>query len=183
MESAGMREVDVDDCMLGISIMGISSLLVCRIQLHHQSSIRNNMTVPSADISVLHRADGSAQYSAAGYTVVAAVNGPLEVGRRDELPQHAALEVNVRPSVGVGSELPFPQLSNNPPLIFTFTGPKERHLESLIHSTLRDIVLTHMHPRTLIQLTLQIVNTPEQENTVPASFVRISRFLYIPTQH
>ena len=55
-----------------------------------------------------------------------------------------------------------------------FAGPKERHLESLIHSTLRDIVLAHMHPRTLIQLTLQIVNTPEQENTLPASFVRPS---------
>ncbi|KAG9541030.1 hypothetical protein KCU71_g19479, partial [Aureobasidium melanogenum] len=109
------------------------------------------MTVPSADISILHRADGSAKFSAAGYTVVAAVNGPIEVTRRDELPQHAALEVNVRPAVGVGS-------------------PKERHLESLVHSTLRDIVLTHMHPRTLIQLTLQIVNTPEQENTLPASF-------------
>ncbi|KAG9821178.1 hypothetical protein KCU98_g14504, partial [Aureobasidium melanogenum] len=109
------------------------------------------MTVPSADVSILHRADGSARYSAAGYTVVAAVNGPIEVTRRDELPQHAALEVNVRPAVGVGS-------------------PKERHLESLIHSTLRDIVLTHMHPRTLIQLTIQIVNTPEQENTLPASF-------------
>ncbi|KAG9528698.1 hypothetical protein KCU93_g4074, partial [Aureobasidium melanogenum] len=109
------------------------------------------MTVPSANVSILHRADGSARYSAAGYTVVAAVNGPIEVTRRDELPQHAALEVNVRPAVGVGS-------------------PKERHLESLIHSTLRDIVLSHMHPRTLIQLTLQTVNTPEQENTLPASF-------------
>jgi hypothetical protein len=72
------------------------------------------MTVPSADISVLHRADGSAQYSAAGYTVVAAVNGPLEVGRRDELPQHAALEVIVRPSVGVGSKLPIPSTLQHP---------------------------------------------------------------------
>lgn len=34
---------------------------------------------------------------------MAAVNGPIEVQRRDELPQHAALEVNVRPAVGVGS--------------------------------------------------------------------------------
>jgi exosome complex component RRP46 len=41
---------------------------------------------------------------------VAAVNGPLEVGRRDELPQHAALEVIVRPSVGVGSKSHFAQL-------------------------------------------------------------------------
>jgi exosome complex component RRP46 len=81
-------------------------LLACRIELKPNINIINNMTVPSANISVLHRADGSAQYLAAGYTVVAAVNGPLEVGRRDELPQHAALEVTVRPSVGVGSKTP-----------------------------------------------------------------------------
>lgn len=62
------------------------------------------MTVPTAELSILHRADGSARYSAAGYTVVAAVNGPIEVQRRDELAQHAALEVNVRPAIGVGSE-------------------------------------------------------------------------------
>lgn len=69
------------------------------------------MTIPSADVSILHRADGSARYSAAGYTVVAAVNGPIEVQRRDELPQHTALEVNVRPAVGVGSEYqPVPDL-------------------------------------------------------------------------
>jgi exosome complex component RRP46 len=110
------------------------------------------MTLASAELSILHRADGSAQYSAAGYTVIAAVNGPIQVQRRDELPQHAALEVNVRPAVGLGS-------------------PKERHLESLIHSTLRHIVLTHQHPRTLFQLTLQIVDTPEQETLLPASFV------------
>ena len=29
-----------------------------------------------------------------------------------------------------------------------------------------------MHPRTMIQLTLQIIKTPERENTLPASFVR-----------
>ena len=62
------------------------------------------MTVSTAELSILHRADGSARYSAAGYTVVAAVNGPIEVQRRDELAQHAALEVNVRPAIGVGSE-------------------------------------------------------------------------------
>jgi ribonuclease PH len=81
------------------------SVVAFEIPLANQTS-KNNMTIPSANISVLHRADGSAQYSAAGYTVVAAVNGPIEVTRRDELPQHAALEVNVRPSIGVGSELP-----------------------------------------------------------------------------
>ncbi len=51
----------------------------------------------------LHRADGSATYSANGYTVVGVVNGPLEVQRRDELPEEAAIEVNIRPAIGVGS--------------------------------------------------------------------------------
>lgn len=51
----------------------------------------------------LHRADGSATYSANGYTVVGAVNGPLEVQRRDELPEDATIEVNIRPAIGVAS--------------------------------------------------------------------------------
>ena len=61
------------------------------------------MPAPAAALSPLHRADGSATYSADGYTVVGAVNGPVEVQRRDELPNEAALEVNIRPASGVGS--------------------------------------------------------------------------------
>lgn len=61
------------------------------------------MTFPSAHLSYLHRADGSATYTQGGYSVIGAVNGPIEVQRRDELPEEAAIEVNVRPSVGVGS--------------------------------------------------------------------------------
>ncbi|KIW03886.1 uncharacterized protein PV09_05179 [Verruconis gallopava] len=91
----------------------------------------------------LHRADGSATYSADGYTAVAAVNGPLEVQRRDELPEEAAIEVNIRPAIGVGST-------------------RERHLESLIQSTLKSVVLTKNFPRTLIQITVQMINTPDQ---------------------
>ncbi|KAF2104433.1 hypothetical protein NA57DRAFT_70638 [Rhizodiscina lignyota] len=99
------------------------------------------MAVPEATLSHLNRADGSATYSSNGYTVVGAVNGPIEVQRRDELPEEAAIEVNIRPAVGVGST-------------------KERYLESILQSTLRRIILTHTFPRTLIQLTLQVVNTP-----------------------
>lgn len=52
----------------------------------------------------LYRADGSATATANGYTIVGAVNGPLEVQRRDEVPEEAAIEVNVRPAIGVASE-------------------------------------------------------------------------------
>jgi len=52
----------------------------------------------------LHRADGSATYSANGYTILGSVNGPIEVQRRDELPEEAAIEINIRPASGVGGQ-------------------------------------------------------------------------------
>jgi len=61
------------------------------------------MTIPQTTLSPLSRADGSATFSQSGYTVIAAVNGPIEVQRRDELPEEAAIEVNIRPAIGVGS--------------------------------------------------------------------------------
>lgn len=89
----------------------------------------------------LARADGSATFSSKVYAVLAAVNGPVEVQRRDELPEEAAIEVNVRPTSGVG-------------------GPRERWLERVIVSLLRSLLLVHMHPRTLIQVTLQVTKEP-----------------------
>ncbi|KAK4983565.1 exosome non-catalytic core subunit rrp46 [Elasticomyces elasticus] len=120
------------------------------------------MTLPTASLSDLHHADGSATYSHGGYTVVGAINGPIEVQRRDELPEEAAIEVNVRPATGVGS-------------------PKERRLESIIHSTLRHIILTRNHPRTLIQVTLQLINTPEDEIFLRKDAVRISLYRTLST--
>lgn len=60
---------------------------------------------PEALLSHLHRADGSATYLHNGYSIIGAVNGPIEVQRRDEIPEEAFIEVNVRPSVGVGSRI------------------------------------------------------------------------------
>jgi hypothetical protein len=59
-------------------------------------------TEPAATLSPLNRADGSAKFSQNGYTVIGAVNGPMEVTRRDELPEEAAVDVIVRPAAGVG---------------------------------------------------------------------------------
>lgn len=58
---------------------------------------------PEAVLSHLHRADGSATYTHNEYCIIGAVNGPIEVLRRDEMPEEATVEVNVRPAVGVGS--------------------------------------------------------------------------------
>lgn len=43
-------------------------------------------------------------------------------------------------------------------------GLRERHLESIIQNTLRNVILVSAHPRTLIQLTLQIVTGPEDDS-------------------
>ncbi|KAI1082817.1 hypothetical protein F5B20DRAFT_485865 [Whalleya microplaca] len=101
-------------------------------------------TEPEALLSHLPKADGSATFSYAGYTVVGAVNGPIEVQRRDELPEEAAVDVIVRPAAGVG-------------------GTRERHLESLLQQTLRQIILVNNFPRTLIQVILQVTVIPENE--------------------
>jgi exosome complex component RRP46 len=62
-----------------------------------------NMVVPEVTLTHLNRADGSATYTHNGYSIIGAVNGPIEVLRRDEMPEEATIEVNVRPAVGVGS--------------------------------------------------------------------------------
>ena len=61
-------------------------------------------TAPEAALSVLPKADGSAKYSYAGYTVTASVNGPIEAQRKDEHAQEAHVDVIVRPAAGVGGE-------------------------------------------------------------------------------
>lgn len=53
-------------------------------------------------ISPLDRADGSASYTSNGYSITVAVNGPIEVQRRDEIPEEAAIDVVIRPATGVG---------------------------------------------------------------------------------
>lgn len=61
------------------------------------------MVAPDVTLTHLNRADGSATYTHNGYSIIGAVNGPIEVQRRDEMPEEATIEVNVRPASGVGS--------------------------------------------------------------------------------
>ena len=63
------------------------------------------MAPPTAELSHLPKADGSANFAFGGYTITAAVNGPVEAQRRDENPFEALVDVNVRPAAGVGGEL------------------------------------------------------------------------------
>ncbi|KAK0731238.1 hypothetical protein B0H67DRAFT_479284 [Lasiosphaeris hirsuta] len=99
---------------------------------------------PDATLSPLPRADGSAKYSYAGYTVTATVTGPIEAQRRDEHAYEAHVDVIVRPAAGVG-------------------GTRERHLESILQSSLSQLILVKNFPRTLIQIVLQVEATPDND--------------------
>ena len=65
----------------------------------------------SSILSPLSRADGSTQYSYNGYSVLCAVNGPIEAQRREELPEEAVVDVVIRPVTGVAGKTA--HLSNN----------------------------------------------------------------------
>lgn len=43
------------------------------------------------------------------------------------------------------------------------TGTRERHLESILEATLRQIILVNSFPRTLIQVVLQVTVAPDNE--------------------
>lgn len=121
-------------------------------------------TLPTTTLDPLERADGSAAYSYNGFSIIGGVNGPVEVQRRDELPEEAAIDVVVRPVAGVGGIL---SISLIPVLSFKsdrWSGIRERHLESLVERTLRHIIVVTAHPRTLIQVTLQVIATQEEDS-------------------
>ncbi|KAL2270908.1 hypothetical protein VTJ83DRAFT_279 [Remersonia thermophila] len=123
------------------------------------------MTVSSAPevaFGVLPRADGSARYSHAGYTVLASVNGPIEAQRRDEHAYEAHVDVIVRPAAGVG-------------------GTRERHLEAILQSSLSQLILIKNFPRCLIQIVLQVESSPENDY-VNTKLVQASlNFALMPT--
>ncbi|UKZ53700.1 hypothetical protein TrVGV298_007497 [Trichoderma virens] len=73
---------------------------------------------------------------------IAAVNGPVEAQRRDENPFEALVDVNVRPAAGVG-------------------GTAERQLEAILQPALRHLIPVRNFPRCVIQVTLQVMEAPE----------------------
>ncbi|KAJ1722817.1 exosome non-catalytic core subunit rrp46 [Coemansia erecta] len=85
----------------------------------------------------LSRADGSAQFSTGSTSVVCGVYGPVDVKLFDEHLDRAHVEVKLRPDIGI-------------------PGPKDKWLESAILQTLEGNILAHLHPRTLVQINVQV---------------------------
>ena len=116
-----------------------------------------------SQLHTLHRTTGSAHHFSAtlDQEIICAVNAPVDVQRRDELPNDSYVDVHVRPNTGVGMI-------------------RERHLESLIQSVVTAAILSRLWPRTAVQITLQIL---KDESTAalksPAGNVRDFSMVYL----
>lgn len=150
--------------LTGVIVIGCRVARVKQIycKLFKLAAITAARPMANVTLSPLHRADGSASFTSYGYSVIAAVNGPIEVQRRDELPEEAAIDVAIRPAAGVGGkDRCYSSHEPSSTLLIYIIGVRERHLESILQNTLRHVILASAHPRTLIQVTLQIVSSKE----------------------
>ncbi len=103
---------------------------------------------------------------------MASVFGPLEAKIQKELPDRMYVEVNCKPKVGMPGSfirvLLILSVINDNPLLYDcilqlimyiyhsqIAGVSERGKEKLIKTTCDHIILTHMHPRTAVNVTIQ----------------------------
>ncbi|NXT45273.1 EXOS5 protein, partial [Pelecanoides urinatrix] len=97
-------------------------------------------------------------------SVLAGIYGPAEVKGSKELPDRAALEVLLRPKVGLPGGCPpsrgvpgvSPAPAERPPV--PSPGVIERSREQLLRRTCEAVVLGVLHPRTAITLVLQVLS-------------------------
>ena len=106
------------------------------------------------ELGSLSRADGSASYKTESCNVMASVNGPMEVRQRDELLGEATLELHVQPAVGIASIA-------------------DRDLESLLKAAVKPSLLLGLHPRSLVQVTLQVLVAGDAREALLAACINV----------
>jgi exosome complex component RRP46 len=110
----------------------------------------------SAELSPLHRADGSAKFSCGQTSVLAAVYGPAG-GTRDLSSQNAQITVVVKLGTRGGSSSSI-----------GLACCDARELEHIIQRSISSCVLTSLYPRSIIEIVLQVLK--EDGSVVSAAF-------------
>lgn len=95
-----------------------------------------------AETTILNRVDGSASVAAGETKVITSVSGPIEPKARQELPTTVALEVIVRAGVGI-------------------SNTREKLIEDKVRAILSQVIIGHLYPRQLVQITAQILEAGE----------------------
>ncbi|KAJ2808594.1 exosome non-catalytic core subunit rrp46 [Coemansia furcata] len=91
----------------------------------------------NCSLGQLNRADGSTQFSAGNTSVVSGVYGPVEAKVYEEKLDRAVVEVKFRADIGAPTT-------------------KDKWVESAVRSTFEREILAHLHPRTLVQIVIQL---------------------------
>eukprot|EP00842_Homolaphlyctis_polyrhiza_P000467 jgi/Hompol1/1420/HPOL_005519-RA len=90
-------------------------------------------------MGMLARADGSAKFSFGGSSVVCSIYGPMAARPREELMDSAYIQVQFDPATGA-------------------SGTQERLYERYICDIAKAAILTAMHPRTTLRITVQVLS-------------------------
>lgn len=90
------------------------------------------------ELSFLNKCDGSAAFQHGFTRALCAVYGPTEVKLNQEKVDRSTLDCIIKPKIGLA-------------------GVKEKSLENLIAKTCEEVALTTLHPRSAMQIVIQIL--------------------------
>lgn len=90
----------------------------------------------------LSQVDGSSHYKTSSTTLLCSITGPIEPKARQELPTKLSLELTVRPAVGVPTT-------------------REVSIQDKLNAVVNQIIVSHVYPRQLCQVTFQILEPGE----------------------
>ncbi|KAG9289832.1 hypothetical protein G9A89_015412 [Geosiphon pyriformis] len=105
--------------------------------LREDRRVANELRAMKIAQNVIKRVDGSGEFCFGFSSVICSIYGPAEVKIRDEKLDKATIDVIYRPLIGV-------------------SGTKEKTNEFNLRTTFETIILSGLHPRTQIQIVVQI---------------------------
>ncbi|KAI8326388.1 ribosomal protein S5 domain 2-like protein [Martensiomyces pterosporus] len=107
----------------------------------------------------LNRVDGSAQLSSGKTSVLCGVYGPVDVKLYDEKLDRSQIEVKFRPDIGA-------------------PATKDKWVENAIRSTFEREILAQLHPRTLVQINIQL---RESDGSVDSAAINATTLALVDT--
>ncbi|KAJ1966106.1 exosome non-catalytic core subunit rrp46 [Dipsacomyces acuminosporus] len=107
----------------------------------------------------LNRVDGSALFSSGKTSVLCGVYGPVDVKLYDEKLDRSQIEVKFRPDIGA-------------------PATKDKWVESSIRNTFERQIVAQLHPRTLIQINIQL---REGDGSVDAAAINATTLALVDT--
>ncbi|KAH3675022.1 hypothetical protein WICMUC_002854 [Wickerhamomyces mucosus] len=113
-----------------------------------------------ADTSILNRVDGSATLKSGETEIIVSVSGPIEAKPRQELPTTSALDIIIRPDIGISTT-------------------REKLLEDKLRQVLTPVIIGILYPRQLIQITIQVLQSGEDKEYTSKELSTIINATYL----